>query len=65
MRLQEDSPIVSGDAGSLARQFHGMILTELQMGRLLFNQPMPTDAQLSKHVDNAIDILMFGIEKVK
>jgi AcrR family transcriptional regulator len=58
LRLDKQSRIPKGSADALARHFHGMILTELQMGRLLANAPMPDDAQLRSHVKRAIRALL-------
>lgn len=58
LRLDKQSRIPKGGADALARHFHGMILTELQMGRLLANAPMPDDAQLRSHVKRAIRALL-------
>ncbi|WP_292182307.1 TetR/AcrR family transcriptional regulator [Mesorhizobium sp.] len=58
LQIEKQSRIAKGSADALARHFHGMILTELQMARLLANIPMPDDAQLRSHVENAIKTLL-------
>ncbi|ARP99741.1 TetR/AcrR family transcriptional regulator [Pseudorhodoplanes sinuspersici] len=58
--LDKQARIPKGSADAFARHFHGMILTELQMGRLVANIPMPDDAQLRRHVKRAIKALLLS-----
>ncbi|WP_158871387.1 TetR/AcrR family transcriptional regulator [Antarcticirhabdus aurantiaca] len=58
LHLEEQSRTPAGSAERLARLFHGMILTELQLGRLLADAPMPDDACLHGHVEAAVRALL-------
>lgn len=61
-QLQSQGLLRGGKPADFARQFHGMVLSELQMAQLFRGAAMPGKQELLAHIDRSIETFLVGIQ---